>query len=320
MVQVLRSTSQTGSTARISRLPLRKRAIKLVGRVTFLLMTKTSSLLRPWSIRAIGNCLGSLFFALSARYRNVALNNLRAAFGDEKSEADIRKIAKQVFRHFTREALQFFHLLSLSREQIDAMVEFECREHLDNALAEGHGCIIITAHYGNWELLARKLVIEGYKVSVIARDSDDPGMTGITTHIRESGGYQVFDKDQPLIGALRALHKNEILGILPDQNESNGIFVNFFDRPVATATGPAVFSLKSGAPLVPLFAARMPDGRYKVTAYPRIDFVPSGDEAADICDLTALINLAIEREVRANPSQWLWLHDRWKKTPEAPKI
>lgn len=282
-------------------------------------MSATAGLLRPWSVRVIGNSLGSLFYVLSSRYRKVALKNLRAAYGHEKSETEIRKIAKQVFRHFTRGAVEFFYFLSLSREQIDSMIDCEGREHIDRALEEGRGCIVITAHYGNWELLARKLVMYGYKANVIARDSDDPGMTGIATRIRESGGYRVFDKDQPMIGALRVLKHNEVLGILPDQNDPQGVFVDFFSRPVATATGPAVFSLRTGAPLVPAFAPRMPDGRYKATVYPRIEFTPSGDEEKDIFDLTVLINQAIEREVRTNPSQWLWLHDRWKFSPEVLK-
>lgn len=319
-MQVLRSTSPTESTARIRRLPPRKRLIKMIGRVAFSVMTSTSGLLRPWSVRAIGNYLGSLFYIVSSRYRNVALKNLRQAYGQEKSEAEIRGIAKQVFRHFARGAVEFFYLLSLKREQIDGMIEADGREHLDKALAEGRGCIVITAHYGNWELLARKLVIDGYKVNVIARDSDDPGMTGIATRIRENGGYRVFDKDQPLIGAIRALKNNELLGILPDQNESNGILVDFFSRPAATASGPAVFALKTGAPLVPAFATRMSNGKYRATVYPRIDFTASGDEQKDIHDLMALINLAIEREVRSNPSQWLWLHDRWKYGREVSNI
>jgi KDO2-lipid IV(A) lauroyltransferase len=279
-------------------------------------MSVSSGLLRPWSVRAIGNSLGSLFYVLSSRYRKVALKNLRAAYGHEKSETEIRKMAKQVFRHFTRGAVEFFYFLSLSREQIDAMIDCEGREHIDRALEEGNGCIVITAHYGNWELLARKLAMYGYKANVIARDSDDPGMTGIATRIRESGGYRVFDKDQPLIGAMRVLKHNEVLGILPDQNDPQGIFVDFFSRPVATATGPAVFSLRTGAPLVPAFAPRMSNGRYKATVYPRIEFTPSGDDDKDIRDLTTLMNQAIEREVRSNPSQWLWLHDRWKFSPE----
>jgi KDO2-lipid IV(A) lauroyltransferase len=254
---------------------------------------------------------------LSARYRKVALRNLRAAYSLEMTDREIKSIARRVFKHFTTAALEFFYLLSQTPERIDAMIDLQGREHIDSALERGNGCIILTAHYGNWELLARKSVLMGYKVNVIARDSDDPGMTGIATHIRETAGYRVFDRDQPIIGAFRCLKNNEILGILPDQNESGGVFVDFFSRPVATATGPAVLSLRSGAPIVPVFAPRSTDGGYKATAYPAIEFAPTGDWEKDILDLTALVTRAIEREVRANPSQWLWLHDRWKKTPEA---
>lgn len=307
------------STERIKNLPLKKKIIKLIGRGTFWFFFKATGLLRPWSVGIFGSMLGTAFYNASARYRKIAIKNLSAVYKDEKSEAEIKSIAKQVFIHFTRAALEFFYVISLNREQIDNLVDFEGYEHIDKALAGGKGCIVITAHYGNWELFARKLVIHGYKMNVIARDSDDPGITGITTRIRESGGYRVFDKDQPIIGAFRSLKNNECLGILPDQNESTGVFVDFFSRPTATATGPAVMSIKSGAAIVPGFATRQPDGRYKAIAYPRIDFTPSGDETKDIRDLTALINLAIERQIRENPSQWLWLHDRWKLSPKVVK-
>ena len=305
------------STSRIKRLPVRKRLIKLIGRAVFWCLAAGAGLLRPWSIRLIGGALGRAFYWLSARYRNVALRNLRAAYGSEMTDRQIKSLAKRVFKHFTTGALEFFYLFSQTPEHVDAMIDVKGREHIDNALAQGRGCIVLTAHYGNWELLARKFVLLGYRVNVIARDSDDPGMTGIATRIRESAGYRVFDKDQPIIGAFRCLKNNEILGILPDQNESGGVFVDFFSRPVATATGPAVLSLRSGAPIVPVFAPKMPDGRYMATAYPAIDFTPSPDREKDTLDLTALVTQAIEREVRSNPSQWLWLHDRWKNTPEA---
>lgn len=283
-------------------------------------MWHLSSLLRPWSIRALGAGFGWLFYKASGRYRGVALRNLREAFGDEMTEREIRALARAVFRHFATGAFEFFRLLSLSRDQIEALIDVEGSEYLDGALAEGKGCIIVTAHYGNWELLARRFGLMGYKVNVIARDSDDPGMTGIATRIRETGGYKVFDRDQPVIGAFKCLRRNECLGILPDQHEAGGIFVDFFSRPVATATGPAVLSLKTGAPIVPAFASRQPDGRYRGIIYPRIDFTPSGDEEKDTYDLTARITSVIEREVRANPSQWLWFHDRWKSKPEVPHV
>jgi Kdo2-lipid IVA lauroyltransferase/acyltransferase len=313
----LQNTASTTSTERIKQLPLKKRGIKLIGRITFWCMAKISGFLRPWSVSLIGENLGSLFYILSRRYRRIAIKNLHSAF-PEKSDPEVRSMAKQVFRHFTRGAIEFFYLLSLSKEQVNAMIDVEGLENLDAELAKGKGCVMLTAHYGNWELLARKMALLGYKINVIARDSDDPGMTGITTRIRESGGYKVFDRDQPIIGAFRALKKNELLGILPDQNESHGIFVEYFGRPVATATGPAVLSLRSGAPIVPIFAPRDNDNHYKATVYPRIEFTPSGDEEKDIHNLTALVNKEIEREVRSHPTQWLWLHDRWKLSAEAP--
>lgn len=269
-------------------------------------------------MRLFGGALGSIFYTVSARYRKVALKNLTAAYGHEKTDREIKQIAKQVFKHFARASLEFFYVLSLNPGQIDALIELEGCEHLDRALEEGRGCIIVTAHYGNWELLARKSVIAGYKVNVIARDSDDPGMTGIATRIRESAGYRVFDRDQPIVGAFRGLKNNEILGILPDQNASEGIFVDFFGRPASTAVGPAVLSLKSGAPLVPVFAHATANGTYKAVAYPRIQFEPTGDNDRDVRDLTALITQAIEQQIRRDPSQWLWLHDRWKRSSEAP--
>ena len=299
------------------RLPPVKRLIKLIGRITFSCMFRLSGLLRPWSVRALGNSLGTAFYVASRRYRKIALKNLRAVYGREMTDAKIRRIARDVFRNFTRGTVEFFYLLSLSREKIDRLIDFEGKEHIDNALALGNGCIAVTAHYGNWELLARKLVILGYKVNVIARDSDDDRITGITGRIRESGGYKVFDRGQPIIGAFRALRNNEVLGILPDQNDIDGIFVEFFGRQAKTAKGPAVLSLKSGAPIVPVFAPRIENGRYRATAYPPITLEPSGDNHRDVHDLMMLVNKAIEDEIRRNPSQWLWLHDRWKLSPEA---
>jgi len=300
----------------VRQLPPTKRLIKLVGRFTFWWMSRTAGLLRPWSVTLLGNALGSVFFALSRRYREVALRNLRAAYGHEMGEEEIRRAAKAVFRHFSRGAFEFFYLLSLSGRQVDAMMDLEGVEHLDRALSLGKGCIAITAHYGNWELFARKMALLGYKMNVIARDSDDPGMTGIATRIRESGGYRVFDRDQPIIGAFRCLRNNEILAILPDQNEIDGILVPFFGRLAATASGPAVLSLKSGAPIVPGFAVRNSDGTYTGRIYPPLEFEPTGDEDRDVRELTAMVTAAIEQEIRRNPTQWLWLHDRWKYSPE----
>ena len=180
----MRSTSPTGLTPRIKRLPLEKRLLKALGRATFWWMSLCAGLLGARQVEFWGKSLGSLFFKVSRRHATTTLENLKYAF-PEKSSEERMAIAKKVFVDFSIEGFQFFRLLGMNKETISNLVEAKGFENIDAALSKGKGCILLTAHYGNWELLARKLTILGYKINVIARDSDDPGMTGMTTKIRE---------------------------------------------------------------------------------------------------------------------------------------
>lgn len=294
---------------------MKKRVELAGGRLAFSGLSRISKRLTPDRTWRWGSRLGDFIYSASSRYRRVALRNLALAY-PEWSDAEVRRTARETFRHFGRGVLEFFYLLNLSQEEIDSWVTLEGKEHLDAAISKGNGAVLITAHLGNWELFARKVVLLGYKLNVIARDSDDPAMTGIANTVRQSGGYKVFGRDNAALPAIRCLRKNEFLGILPDQNTGSGIFVDFFGRPVATATGPAVFSIKTGAPIICGFARRTRNG-FKGLFKP-LDVNLSGDEEADVRAVTAAMTKAIEDEVREDPAQWLWLHDRWKRTHEAP--
>jgi KDO2-lipid IV(A) lauroyltransferase len=295
---------------------LRKRIELAGGRLATVGLLRLSKHLNPKRIERWGARLGDFIFTASRRYRRVALRNLAAAYPDW-GEKEVHKTARETFRHFGRGALEFFYLLNLPSKELDEWVVVEGKEHLDAALEKGCGAIIVTAHLGNWELFARKLVLLDYPLSVIARDSDDLMMTGVANSIRQNAGYKVFGRDSSVLPALRCLRKNEVLGILPDQNTLSGIFVDFFGRPAATATGPAVLSLRSGAPIICGFARRVEGGRFKILMYPPLDVPASGDEEADVYVLTAALTKIIEDEIRKDPAQWLWLHDRWKRAAEA---
>lgn len=301
----------------MKRRTLRKRMELFGGRLAVTGLLRLSGWLNPKRIERLGRLLGDFIYVASRRYRRVALKNLAAAFPEWDSKK-VRSTARDTFRHFSRGVLEFFYLLRLPSEDLDKWIDVEGIEHLETALAKGRGVVCVTAHLGNWELFARKIVLQGYKINVIARDSDDPTMTGVANEMRQNAGYRVLPRDGSALPALRCLRRNELLGILPDQNTYSGIFVDFFGRPAATAPGPAVLALKAGAPIICGFARRMEGGRFKAVLYPPIEVPLSGNEEADVHAITSALTKKIEDEIRKDPAQWLWLHDRWKRTSEAP--
>ena len=271
----------------------------------------------PWSVAGgWGSLLGALGCYFSARYRRVADTNLRHAYGDTLSERDRQRLIKRVFQSFGRALMEFLKAPSMSPAQIKQIVRADSYTRVEAVLARGKGMILLAAHFGNWELLARRAALEGYEFAVVARQSHDPEFNKITDGIRENGGYVVLPRGGSPRAILQRLRNNGIVAILPDQ-KSEDVFVPFFGRLAGTVAGPAVLSLKTGAGIVPMFCPRQPDGTYRVEILPEIDTTPTGDADADIHRIMADITRVIEDMVRRYPDQWLWLHDRWRVPPPA---
>lgn len=258
----------------------------------------------------LGAGLGLLAYALSRRYRRVAVGNLLRAFPDWTPQR-ARATARRVFRNFGVSLAEFFRAPSMTQAQIEQHLTVVGLEHLDAALQEGRGVLLITGHFGNWELMARYICMRGYPIAVIARDADDRGTTALITSLRERSGYRVFPRGNAARLVLKALRANEVVGILPDQNAGD-VFVEFFGQKAGSVAGPAVFHLRTGAPLVPLFNVRLPDDRHRVEILPPMRFEPSGDTQADYQRIMQALHDVLESYVRRYPDQWLWLHDRWK--------
>ena len=299
--------------------PFRKRArlfaVRNLGRPLVWALKRT----RWENADRLSRVLGWIAYTLSRRYRTVAVDNLRAAF-PELTEDEAKRLTKRTFCNFCRALVEFFIAERFDQSDVRRVTELIGIENLDDALRGGKGAIVITAHIGNWEILARRAAAEGYPVNVIARDSDDPTMTGIVNRVRESAGYKVLSRDSSVRSALRCLRANESLGILPDQNTlGDCVFVDFFGRPVATAAGPALFALRTGAPVLCAFSSwERETKRYICVVYPPIEAALTGEADRDVEIVTAAYTKAIEAEIRKRPADWLWLHSRWKRANEAP--
>lgn len=275
-------------------------------------------LLPRQALPPIGRALGMAAFHAMPRYRKVALSNLRRAYGAEWSEAQIQDTARESFRNLGVTLVEFFlRQPRITGEEVEREVHFEGQEHYEQAFKRGKGVLLITAHYGNWEMMGPRLHRAGYKVSAVSRTADDPGTERMIEQIRTRCGLQQIPRKHAARMGLAALRRNEILAILLDQNTlEGGVFVPFFGHPASTATGPAVFALKTGAAIVPTFCIRDAGGRLRMKAWPPIYPEPSGNRAADVERLTAEITRVIELQIRERPELWFWLHDRWKLQPE----
>jgi Kdo2-lipid IVA lauroyltransferase/acyltransferase len=272
----------------------------------------------PWAQR-LGAALGDLLFVCIRRYRVVARRNLAMAFGWDARQ--VEGVARQVFRNVGMTLLEFLRLPAMSAQEIRRLVQLEGLEHLHNGLAAGRGLLLITGHYGNWELLGARLVAEGIPLSVVARDADDPVTNAFINRIRATCGYRVIPRQSAHRGVLEALRRNEAVAILMDQNTiEGGQFVPFFGKMAATVIGPAVFALRTGAAVIPGFITRRSDGTHVGTGYPPVALPQTGDREADALALTALLTAIIEAQVRADPAQWLWIHDRWRHRPPEERM
>ena len=267
----------------------------------------------PWKPAiAIGEGMGRIACRLSPRYRGIAEKNLLIAYGDAMSGLERQRLTRRVFENFARAMLiEWLKVPSLTPDQVRALVQVETLDPLAAALARGKGVIVVSAHLGNWELLARRVAMEGYPVTVVTRQSEDPKFNAITDRLRENAGYSVHPRGSSPRGLLKHLRKNGIVAILCDQ-KSDDVFVPFFGQTAGTVAGPAVLALKTGAAILPLFYPRLPGGKFGAVFLPEIDTTSTGDAGADIARIMGDITAGIEDIVRQYPEQWLWLHDRWR--------
>ena len=227
----------------------------------------------------------------------------------------IAAMAKGCFAALARNACDALRLMHLPKEKIVALCTVEGEEHLWQACHGGQGVIALTGHIGCWELLAAYFSCKGYKVSVVYRDLRDKRLDSLLVGMRRRFGIKSIPRGASAVSAFRVLRRGEILAMLIDQDiDVDGLFVPFFGVPAYTPRGAAAFSLRSGAPIVPLAIHMQHDGSHHVTVLPALE-APSDEltEERRIDELTRRCAEAVERLIRIYPQQWVWFHDRWRK-------
>src|SRR5688500_16083035 len=267
------------------------------------------------AVRRLGEGLGLMFYLVDRVHRRIALANLEVAF-PKKSADECRTIAKSMFQHFGRLLLELLKYSSLSQERQMAQVEWEGEERVRLALAQGKGILFCTGHFGFWEHQAIAHALKFEPMAVLARPLDNPRLHDLLERIRVSNGNPVLYRHGAVRKALRLLAEGRSVGILIDQHMTSpdAIYVDFFGRPAATTSTLAALALRTGAPVIPLFAFPLANGGYGMI-YEHPVAPPLQNSPDAIREFTQRCTDVLEMHVRRHPELWLWMHRRWRGAP-----
>ena len=260
----------------------------------------------------IGRVCGALAHRALGRPRRLALAHLQVAF-PAWSAAHRRDVVRAMFRHA---GMSFAELALWPRLRDGDYVRLDPDDAavLDAALAAGRGVVIVTGHVGNWELGAAAIAHRGYPLTVVARRVNDERLNALVASVRSGVGLRVVDRDDPrFVHALREdLARHRVVALLIDQDTRGaGVWVPFFGVPARTPPGAAVLALRAHAPVVAVFIERRPEGGHRIRMH---DVAEVEGRARDrIVALTARMTAAIEAQIRRNPVEWVWWHQRWRR-------
>lgn len=273
-------------------------------------------ILPDWAALGFGEALGWVAGTLFRMRRSVVDENLLRAFPDESRRWRAR-VARASYRHLGRESALVFLLGRGGPEWVRRATEVEGIEHLQRGVDAGVGAVLVTGHIGSWEMGGPAFSVRGLPIDPVAQTQGNPLFDRDLTEAREAMGLKLIRRGEAGREVLRSLRRGRVPALVADQNARRApLFVNFFGVPAATFRGPALFALRSGAPLVVgacLRVSRHPQ-RYRVVveevSVPRTD-----DLDHDVAVLTQAWSDVLERWVRHAPEQYFWQHKRWKTRP-----
>jgi Kdo2-lipid IVA lauroyltransferase/acyltransferase len=264
------------------------------------------------AVRACGAALGAAAYHLDAFHRRVALDNMAHAF-PSKTEGERRMMTRAMFAHFGSLVLELIKFGTLSDRQMLALVDSEGAERVRTAYDKGRGVLFFTGHFGYWEMHAIVHALSGRSVAMLARPLDNPRLHLLLERIRTRTGNSVIYRQGAIRKVLRELQANRGIAILIDQHlhTPDAVYVDFFSRPAATTSALAALALRTGAPVIPVFALPLPRGRYRLVYEPPVE-PPREDSPDAVREFTQRCTDVLEMYVRRHPHLWLWMHRRWR--------
>ena len=274
--------------------------------MTYHALSVLSSILKILSVRKLhilSQNIASILFNYIPKRKNTALKNLKIAFPD-KSDEWINTTLKKCYSFFTYNFLQF---LAFPFNPNSIEIEVVGKKYLNNAINRNNGTVLVSAHFGSWEILGYWFGINNYPLVGIAQKQKNKGANLFFEEKRQLSGIRQVYRKSSMHSLYEILNANKILGLVSDQDaRGKGVFVDFFNEPASTHKGAALFHLNTKASLIFGICVQKDIEKY------RVEFIPINPKKKSTEDITQLYTTIIEQSIKKYPEQYFWFHNRWK--------
>ncbi len=271
---------------------------------------------RQWWLRCCG-FLGGLAYHLLPDTREKTMLHLGLAFGREKDLREIKELSKETFKMLGRNAGEILRAIRVKDlNDLEQILITHGFENYETANAKGKGVIFLTCHLGAFDLQVTNMSLRGLKPNIIGTPLKDARLNDLLFNYRNAYGAVAVERGRETLRLIKALKTGGTVAILIDQDTKvKSRFVDFFGMKAATPVGAAILAMKTGAAVVPTYIHLAEDGMQHMHILPELPLTLTGDDELDMATNTQVYSRFIEDTIRKYPSQWVWMHERWKTKP-----
>jgi KDO2-lipid IV(A) lauroyltransferase len=270
---------------------------------------------RKIGIKLFGT-IGAIVFAFPNKEKARTLEHLRFIFGNEWKESDIRKTGREVYIQLGRNLFDSICLPGFSKEKLDTIVKCDPLDEFRNAYSKGKGIVAITAHTGCFEMLLHYFALEGFNCFAIGRRLYDERLEKLIRKTRSGDNIQYMNRSESPRKIIKGLQDGKVFGVLIDQDTKvEGVFANFLGKQAFTPSGPVKMAMKLKIPVFVSTTVRHPDDSHYIFINKQLPLIDTGNFEEDLVKNVQSVNDQICATIKKYPSQWVWMHRRWKRQP-----
>lgn len=282
----------------------------------YLLLRLVFLIARPLPFRAlqrVGAALGSFCWHIAPFRRRVVIENLTACFGDTLDAAAIQRLARDFYVQLGTTLLEFCGYWRLKPEQIRTLVTVDGQEHVAAVRTFEKGALLVSGHFGNWELIGAWLAANGFDVSFMVKTQTNLRVDRLQNDVRGRAGVGIIRTGASVRDMVRVLRGGGLIGLLGDQDAgAGGLIMDFVGQPASVLTGTASLAYRMRLPVVTGFMVRQEDGSHRLVVQEPIMPDPDVDEETAVAEITRIHTQRLEAMVRRHPDHYFWVHRRWK--------